>query len=280
MDLHMVSAPDGARLFCNQDVSAFSPEPDRSPWFGSIQVMDPTVFLHLPHPRLRAPRNRSACLWHLLNLASRGHRFHTSGVIHDVRKVPGFVDKMHVRYGVLLSPSGQRKRRASGYPTARLVVYRDWDGGWCWWLLFAGPEARVRALTNAHREAVQDAERTDGRLRFRDEYMLRPRQRPREQGGGRAWTWFMTRKVQQAVERELVALAAGHGQRRERTDDLLAAVRRLRQRPMFGGVRNQASHALLRASRVWHKTHGTDVPLPREVYEPLALFNGRIRIYE
>jgi hypothetical protein len=113
---------------------------------------------------------------------------------------------------------------------------------------------------------------------FREEYVLRTRQRTREHGGGSAWTWFLSKPVANAVERELVSLAAAHGRRGARMDDLERAVARLRQRPMFGGVRQQASVALLRTMRVWTKTHGIGRACPGYLTEPLAWFDGRIRI--
>lgn len=235
-------------------------------------------YLHLPHRRLPTPRNRSACLWHLLNLVSRGHRYHTSGLIRDEKKVLAFVEKMHEHFGVLLSPSGKRKRHARGIPTAHLVMYKDWDGVWLWWLLFAGDESHIYALARTHHESLHDATRSDGRLSFREEYILRTRQRTREHGGGSAWTWFMSKPVANAVESELVSLAAAHGCSGARTDDLERAVTRLRQRPMFGGVRQQASVALLRTMRVWVKTHGVGHPCPGYLTEPLPWFDGRIKI--
>lgn len=242
--------------------------------------MNRHAFPHLPHRRLRSPRNRSACLWYLLDLTSRGYRYHTQGMIQDGQRVPGFVEKLHERFGVLLSPSGRRKRAQRGEPTAYLVMYQDFDGVWLWWLLFAGVQERVNTLAGRYNEELRDAERTDGRLSFRSEYILRQRQRPREAGGGRAWTWFMTRRRQDAVERELVRLASSHGRATERTDDLNAAVDRLRNRPMFGGVRLQASHALLRARRVWVKTHCANSAVPACVTEPLPWFNGRIKVFD
>ena len=125
-----------------------------------------------------------------------------------------------------------------------------------------------------------DAERADSRLRYREEYVLRIRQRPRESGGGRAWTWFLARHIAQRMEKELVSLAAAHGRRHERTDDLERAVERARQRPMFGGVRVQTRHALRRAAVVWRKTHATHVPIPGALVDPLPWFNGRPRIFD
>lgn len=219
-------------------------------------------------------------MWHLLTLVSRGYRYHTAGVIRDNRKVPHFVDKMHAQFGVLLSASGRTKRNKRGMPNAHLVLYQDWDGAWLWWLLFAGDESRVKALASEHREVLHDAARLDGRLYFRDEYLLRERQRPREQGGGRVWTWFMTGAVQTTVERQLIALAAAHGRGADRVDDLERAVQQLRNKPMFNGVRTQARHALHRARQVWRKTHASGVAPPEVLNLTLPWFSGRIRIYD
>lgn len=237
-------------------------------------------FIHLPHPRLRAPRNRSACMWHLLNLVSRGYRYHTAGVIRDPRRVPLFVEKMHRQFNVLMSASGRTKRQKRGVPNAHLVMYQDWDGVWLWWLLFAGEESRIKALAEIHREVLHDATQANGRLRFRDEYVLRQRQRPRDQGGGRVWTWVMTGAAQTAVERQLIALAAAHGRDADRVDDLERAVQQLRNKPMFNGVRTQARHALHRARQVWRKTYASGIDLPDALTATLPWFSGRIRIYD
>lgn len=107
--------------------------------------------------------------------------------------------------------------------------------------------------------------------------MLKPRQRSRSGGGGNAWTWFLTRRVMNEIEREIVTLAAAHGRSNARTDDLERSIQRLRNRPMFGGVRVQASRVLLRARRVWCKTHAD--PLPPCITDRLPFFGGRPVIY-
>lgn len=218
-------------------------------------------------------------MWHLLDLISRGCRYHTAGVIRDSGKIAAFVDKMDSRFGVLLSPSGRAKRLARGIPGAHLVIYRDWDDTWCWWLLIAGSEDKVKSLADAHGEVLKDAERTDGRLHYRDEYVLRQRQRPRNQGGGRVWTWFLTKPKYRTVEQELVKLAASHGRDNQRTDDLICAVQRLRNRPMFNGIRTQARRAVSRAKRVWLKTHNALLHYPALMDEPLPFFPGRIKLF-
>jgi len=219
-------------------------------------------------------------MWHLLDLVSRGHKFHLSGHITDPQKLPRFIDKMAAQFDVLSAPSTRAKRKRRGVPSAHLVVYPDADGLWLWWVLIAGEKGVVSKLTLQYRETVQDAESKDGRLRFRDQYVLRQRQRPRTDGGGRTWTWFMAKPVANAVEKELVSLASAHGHATERTDDLERAVQRLRNRPMFNGVRVQASHALNRVKRVWYKTHAAGVTYPEILQEPLPAFVGRMRLFD
>lgn len=235
--------------------------------------------LNLPHPRLRTPRNRSACLWHLLDLVSRGHHRYTRGLIRNPRKVPDFVEKMHARFGVLLSPSGRAKRRARGMPTAHLVMYRDWDDVWLWWLLVGGADSDIDKLANRFNETLHRVTCRNTRLMFRDEYVLRQRQRPRKQGGGRVWTWYLSRALATQIERELVKLASGHGHGRERVDDLVHAVERLRNRPMFSGVRTQARAALYRARRIWAKTHDAESAYPQILDEVPPWFGNRPHIF-
>ena len=119
--------------------------------------MNKIARLHLrqrAHPRLRMPRNRSACLWYLLDVVSRGHRYHLSGHTADGARLERFAEKMHDRWGVLLSASGRLRRRRAGHPTGHLVTYQDWDGVWLWWLLVAGPQARVHEMAQDYGEAV------------------------------------------------------------------------------------------------------------------------------
>jgi len=219
-------------------------------------------------------------MWHLLNLVNRGHRYHIGGVIERNESIAPFVTKMDRQFDLLIAPSTRTKRHRRKIPTAQLVLYRDQGQRWLWWILFAGTERAVHQWVAPYREALQDAYRTDGRLLFASSYILRQRQKPRDAGGGNAWTWFMIKRVQNAVEKELVYLASSHGRGAERTDDLVRAVSRLRQRPMFNGVRLQASHALRRAKRVWYKTHGRDVSYPPIMDEPLPWFAGRMRIFD
>ena len=218
-------------------------------------------------------------MWHLLDLVSRGHQYYLNGAMHDPDKLPGFIDKMHERFGTLIAPSTRAKRKKRCVPTAHLVLYQDADSTWLWWVLFAGDVSAIKKRCAEYREASRDAGSKGGRLQFRDEYVLRQRQRPRTDGGGRTWTWFMAKPVVNAVERELVSLSSSHGWRSQRTDDLERAVERLRNRPMFNGVRLQASHALTRAKRTWYKTHASGERYPEILDAPLPAFVGRMRLF-
>jgi hypothetical protein len=243
----------------------------------------PTPFLILPghpHPKLRCPRNRSAAMWYLLDLVSRGSRYHTRGEIRDPKKLTGFIEKMHAKYGVLLSRSGKRKRQLKGEPTAQLVMYQDWDGVWLWWLLVAGNKKTVKKLAEKHRENFKDATSKSGRLTFRDDYVLRWRQRPAKSGGGTAWTWYLDKRRHRELEKELVYLASARGQNNARNDPLIEAANRLRNRPMFGGVRMQARASLGRAEKVWKKTHRADQEPPAEITETLPWFASRMRVFD
>lgn len=238
----------------------------------------PPAYPTLP---LRVPRNRSACMWYLLDLVSRGSRYYFSGDIRSPDRIEGFVRKMHSRYEVLLSPSARTQRHKQGRVAAQLVLYPDWDGVCLWWLLLAGTDERVRTLAAGYNDRVWDAARGgENRLRFRDDYLLRTHQRTRRQGGGRGWTWYMAKHLARDTERELISLAAGHGRRRQRVDDLERAAMRARQRPMFHGVRSQSSQALRRAQVVWRKTHAAHDACPPCLTDPLPWFAGRMRIFD
>ena len=195
-----------------------------------------------------------------------------------MHKLEPFVVKMHDRWGILLRHSTRARWRAAGRPTAHLVVYpTEHDPqSFYWWLLIAGSEAKVRALAAQYREQLCDAEREH--LEWSDEYVLKCRQRNGEAGGGRAWTWYLTRRRIAEIEAELVKLAAAHGRGGERTDDVERAAARLRARPMFGGIRLQVGQALRRAAAVWAKTHGGQ-STPDCFIAPLPFFGRRVRLY-
>lgn len=225
--------------------------------------------------KLRIPRSKSAALWLLMDLVRTGHRHWTRGTVRP-EKLDALVDKLDTRFGVLMTDSTRARHRRQGRPTARLVVYPVGDVLF-WWLLIAGPESRVQQLCAEHQETLHDAYHPERRLHWGEEYILKPRQRSRSAGGGHAWTWFLTRNMMNEVEREVVTLAATHGRLDERTDDLERSIQRLRNRPMFGGVRVQASRVLLRACRVWCKTHAA--PIPPCITDRLPFFGGRPVIY-
>ncbi len=220
--------------------------------------------------------SRSECMWQIVDRVSRGSVFYVSGKITNHEKLSSFANKMNKKFDVFLSPSGKAKRRGKGQPTAQLVFFQNYDNVIYWWILFAGSKKKIIKLTEKYGEVLRDSQKLGQYLTFVDDYILRRKQRTREQGGGFSWTWFMTKKVQKAAEAELRLFASGHGRKNERTDDLERAVIRLRQRPMFSGIRTQASGILTKTKRVWFKTHKKDNPYPGILDECLPFFSGRI----
>lgn len=267
-------APVGAQTVCIQSLKT------RHPCTPLCGTELPIRWMKLPPQRpsiakLRIPRSKSAAMWLLMDLVRTGHRHWTRGTIRP-EKLDALVEKLDTRFGIRMTDSTRARHRRQGRPTARLVVYPVGEV-FFWWMLIAGPEHRIQQLCDEHQESLFDAYHPEHRLQWGEEYLLRPRQRSRVAGGGNAWTWYLTRRVMSDIEHEIVTLAAAHGRHSERTDDLERSIQRLRGRPMFGGVRVQASRILLRARRVWNKTH--TAPTPEYVTGRLPFFGGRPTIY-
>ncbi len=220
---------------------------------------------------------RSECMWQLLDRVSRGSVFYIFGKITNYEKLVPFANKMHKKFDVYLSPSGKAKRRGKGQPTAQIVFFQNHDNVIYWWILFAGSKKKIIKLTEKYGEVLFDSQKQGQYLTFVDDYILRRKQRTREQGGGFSWTWFISKKRQKAIETELCFFASSHGRKYERVDDLERAVTRLRQKPMFNGIRVQASSLLSKTKRVWLKTHKKDIPYPEILDKCLPFFNGRKR---
>lgn len=220
-------------------------------------------------PPLRIPRNKTACMLLIQQLCVRGHYYWSRGVV-SADRLPKLIAKFDDKFGVLDPHSRRTKKRKSGIPTAHLVLYRyPKSRQWLFWLLIAGKPHSVQELSLKTGEILFDREIQP--VAWLDEYELRF-------GPRGTLTWWMQRTLANTVDAELRYLASAHGRPGERIDDLQRAVQRVRNRPMFSGIRRQVGQSLFKAKKRWCKTHGQkDWPAEQG---PLAIMGRGFRIYD
>lgn len=222
-------------------------------------------------PPMRIPRSQTAAMM-LLQALSRDHQYWTCGACQRGR-LPVLVGKFDERFAVLDPSRTRTRKRGSGFPTSRMVVYpqRDTDR-WLWWLLVAGRQSAVEQHAGSYNETLYPIHHRPTALAWADEYDLR-------RGPRGSMTWWLQRKAANDIEGELRYLASAHGRAGERTDDLERAVTRARNRPMFAGVRQQIGRALNKSVRAWTKTHKPGVDYPADSSR-LPWFAGSVQFYD
>lgn len=198
-------------------------------------MYDPKVHIH-----------KSVLMQRLLDAASRGYPWHTSGTV-PVQKAPRLANKFAELYGVSKNQNqrayAKRMRRAN----ARLYFYAPDRGDKLhWWLLATGGAGAV----NEH-ERLQDATSAHGRIRVGTDYELLRRTRPSAKGGGTVWSWRMTRACY-GQWRERIISACRHSEPWVVTQTLGSLYRT----PGFSGIRQQVGKLSALARSEWRRRHG------------------------
>lgn len=235
--------------------------PPSAPYTLLLNYLESTV---VPLPKLfpagtsyvRIPSSKAACLRILLETVERGSRHWTGGTVH-VDKALQLADKFALLYGADARPAQRSAARSRYRAASQVFFWPDSPSTLCWWLLASDGDGVVH-----EREKLRNAWAAGERLPFGTEMRLVRRQRPREQGGSKRWTWVLS---PEAYERHLEAiktLSRSHGPDSrvgERLDRLVHALRAL---PGFAGIREQKV-ALQQAGReAWCRTHRVDEPFP------------------
>lgn len=222
---------------------------------------------------VRIPRSKSAAMRLILETVQRGSRYWTGGVI-PIGKAMRLADKFAAIYGADASQSKRSWNKARGRANCTLIMYPEDDQTLThvrWWLLVTTGDGLVH-----QEEDLQDSWHKHQRLTWGEQYELLHRQRDREYGGGRRWTWQLQAQRCEEMQAAMRQLASGHGNLsgREkhigvhpepgssiaRTDDLAALVAAIKRMPGFHGIRMQQQDLYKLGRECWNRTHKEPFP--------------------
>lgn len=222
---------------------------------------------------LPVPRSACALMQHLQFLVSRQGYLYWCGGSIEPEKLADFVQKMHARYRVALSPRMRAYDRQCGRALASLVVFPHGDKV-LWWVLSDGGAGGLADPTAPDFRVSRHAMRADGHVVF-DDYVLvyATKTSPRmvlDARSGTAieilkdvstWTWKIRSPVVTQLKadvdayckkldygKEPDAKGAGWG--------LRCFLLEQRQRPLFAGVRWQVVGLHRYAKDAWQPRRG------------------------
>lgn len=205
---------------------------------------------------VRIPSSKAACLRVLLETVERGSRHWTAGTVH-VDKALQLADKFGLLYGADATPAQRSAARARYRAASQVFFWPDSPSTLRWWLLVSDGDGVVH-----ERERLQDAWAAGERLAFGTEMRLVRRQRAREQGGSKRWTWVLSPETYERHLDAIRALSRSHGPDSRVGERLDRLVQSLKALPGFAGIREQKT-ALQQAGReAWCRTHRADEPFP------------------
>ena len=205
---------------------------------------------------VRIPSSKAACLRVLLETVERGSRHWTGGTVH-VDKALQLADKFALLYGADATPAQRSVARGRYRAASQVFFWPNSPSTLRWWLLVSDGDGLVH-----ERERLQDAWEAGQRLAFGPEMRLVRRQRAREQGGSKRWTWVLSPEAYERHLEAIRALSRSHGPDSRVGERLDRLVKSLKALPGFAGIREQKV-ALQRAGReAWCRTHRADEPFP------------------
>ncbi|MDM0076877.1 hypothetical protein QTH90_20885 [Variovorax sp. J2P1-59] len=205
---------------------------------------------------VRIPSSKAACLRVLLETVERGSRHWTGGTVH-VDKALQLADKFALLYGADATPAQRSAARGRYRAAAQVFFWPNSPTTLRWWLLASDGVGVVH-----EREQLQDAWAAGQRLAFGTELRLVRRQRAREQGGSKRWTWVLSPEAYERHLEAICALSRSHGPDSRVGERLDRLVQSLKALPGFAGIREQKL-ALQRAGReAWRRAHHADEPFP------------------
>lgn len=170
----------------------------------------------------------------ILETVQRGSRHWCAERVRP-QKALGFAEKMATLYHADANAAQRAYAKRLGRANTTVLMFPKHAQSILWWLLVTPGEGLVHA-----REKLMDAHDKRNRLAWLDQYELVHEQRPRHQGGGRHWTWRLTRQRFARLKAAMRELAAAHGGH-DRRDDLDAIVRALLRMPGFMGYARRSS---------------------------------------
>lgn len=205
---------------------------------------------------VKIPLSKRAAMRVILETVQRGSHYWIAGSVAP-DKALGFARKMAERYRADANPAQRAYAKSRGRANTTLVMYPEHAENLLWWLLVtpgSGPVHEQERLLETHDKRT--------RLTWGEQYELVYEQRPRNRGGGRAWTWRLTEQRYAELVAAMRELAAAPGHTRERRDDLDSLVQALMRMPGFHGVRQQALALFRLGQETWARTHARDATYP------------------
>jgi len=205
---------------------------------------------------VRIPSSRAACMRILLEIVERGSCYWASGTVSP-DKATALAEKFALLYGTDVGASRRSALRARHRAASQVLFWPRSPTCLEWWLLVSEGDGVVH-----EREKLKNAGRTGERLTFLDQFRLVRRQREREKGGGRRWTWVL---APEAFERHLHTvreLSRSHGSDSRITDRLDRYLNQLRALPGFAGIREQKKELQRAGREAWQRTHREPATYP------------------
>lgn len=220
----------------------------------------------------KVPRNQSAVMMYLSDQVSRGYHYYLSGEVHK-NKALEFALKMKSKFDVNLTSEQRAMRHKKGLPNFILIMFPIDEECFLWFVLAAGVPSKIDKIAAQQNEKFESSLDKKTRIALKD-YELKRVTKSRSAGGGTRWTWFIKSKAKRMLQEELIRAA-----RCNSTQKLENAVERLRNRPMFSGVRAQASTLLINTGNELCRRKGT-IDRPSFLTSQLRFFGKKIRIFD
>ncbi|WP_130429941.1 hypothetical protein [Rivibacter subsaxonicus] len=192
----------------------------------------------------------------VLETVERGSSWWSTGTVAVDKAVPLSL-KFAELYQTDLTPAQRTAVRAKGRASAQLLLWPVDVTCFRWWLLASDGRGLVH-----EREKLQHAHRSGERVTFGDQYKLVHRQRQREAGGGKRWTWAMTPQRFEQHLKMIRQLSRSHGPGSGVGDRLLTYLDAVKRMPGYAGIREQKLELQQAGREAWQRTHRADQAFP------------------
>ena len=185
---------------------------------------------------VRISMSKRATMRLLLEAVQRGYQFWSAGLVAP-GKALRFAEKMRTLYDADHTAAQRAYAKKQGQANAQLIMFKEGrEADIRYWLLATAGKGQVHDL-----EQLGDAREHRQHLTWGEQYVLRHVQRPRDHGGGRAWTWQLTARHYALLEASIAEQAAARGNTHGNTEALAALVTAILRMPGFYGIRQQGS---------------------------------------
>lgn len=205
---------------------------------------------------LAVPRNQTVLMQHLQLLVGREEHRGWCGGFVERHKLPGFLEKLAVRYPITRNSRERSYDRKRGLAVVHFIAYPAGDRAQ-WWLLSDAGKGGLADATSPDARVAHDAMAGEHHLTVDDYVLLYATKKEahtvRDRRSGRervifkdtsTWTWKLRSDVvsgiRAAIDECCARLDYGHeGDDTIRPWGLRGLLATQRRRPLFSGVRNQ-----------------------------------------